>query len=263
MNNRALEAALLLGQAREDNTGVSLPDDLIPATEEEAYAVQSLLHDWQKSEGKGTVCGYKVGCTATHMQEMLGVPNPAFGGILDSNVHSGEASFDLGGFQRAGIECELAVRLSADLPAAGAPYSRADVEAAIGSCMAAIEVVDNRYGDFLSVPATVMMADDFFHTASVLGPEVRDWRGLDLAGIEGRTFINGQLAGSGTGSEVLGHPLEAVVWLANRMTSLGRGLKAGEFISTGTMASVQWIDNAPAEAMISIDGLGDVRARFT
>lgn len=256
------EAARILGRARRGNTGVSLPVELMPAGEDEAYGIQAALHQWQQAEGHGSICGYKIGCTTAVLQEIIGVPNPAFGGVLDVNVHRDCAAFRLKDFQRAGIECEIAFRLCADMPASGAPYGRDQVEAAIGACMAAIEVVDNRYDDFLEVPAPVLIADDFFHHACVLGTEVSDWRRLDLAGAEGRTHIDGRLEGSGLGAEVLGHPLQAVVWIANRMAALGRDLKAGAFILTGSLAPVQWLDSAPVEAVISIDGLGDVRALF-
>lgn len=257
------EAARILGQARLAHTAVSLPAELIPANEDQAYAVQANLHDWQAAEGQGRVGGYKIGCTTAVMQEIVGVPDPVFGGVLDSNVHHDCATFAFKDFQHVGIECEVAVRLCADLPASGGPYGREQVEAAIGACMAAIEVVDNRYGDFLEIPSPVLIADDFFQSACVLGAEVTDWRGLDLAASEGRVYINGSQQGSGLGAEVLGHPLQAVLWIANRMAALGRGLKAGEFILTGSLTPVQWLQSAPAEAVISIDGLGDVRAVFT
>jgi 2-keto-4-pentenoate hydratase len=256
------ETARILGKARCENTAVSIPGDLVPLDEDEAYAVQSLLHKWQETQGFGVVSGYKIGCTTTTMQEIVGVPNPTFGGILETNVSHDHATYAFKKFQKVGIECEIAVRLSADLPASEAPYDRPAVEAAIGSCMAAIEIVDNRYGDFLSTPAPVMVADDFFQAACVLGPEIKEWREIDLAKVEGRTYIDGRFAGCGPGSEVLGHPLEAVVWIANRMADLGRGLKAGEFIMTGSLVAVQWLDHAPCEAVISIDGLGDVQASF-
>ncbi len=260
--NDAQEAASLLGQARLSNSGVSLPENLIPANEDDSYAVQSLVYKWLESQGQGRFRGYKIGCTAAKMQEMLGVPHPAFGCVLENNTFYDEATFRVKDYQRVGVECEIAVEMASDLPASQAPYDYFSVEAAIGPCRAAIEIVDNRYGDFLSTPAVVMMADDFFHSACVLGPEVRGWRDLDLAQVEGRTFIDGRLADCGPGSQVLGHPLETVVWLANRLATLGRELKAGEFILTGTLAGVQWIDSAPADTVISIDGLGDVKAAF-
>ena len=174
-------AAEMLGLARRNKVGVALPGTLIPENEDDAYGVLNALHQWQDMQGEGNVVGYKIGCTTPTMQEIVGVPSPVFGGVLDVNVHHENRAFAFDDFQQVGIECEIAVRLSADLPASGAPYDRADVEAAIGACMAAIEVVDNRYGDFLSLPPQVLIADDFFQSACVLGPEVQDWRALDLA----------------------------------------------------------------------------------
>jgi len=256
------EAANILGRARLGNTGVSLAANLVPVNEDDAYRVQAALHEWQNAQGQGPVRGYKIGCTTAVMQEIVGVPNPCFGGVVESTVHQGSGNFNAKDFQRVGIECEVAVRLSSDLPASETLYDMSQIEAAIGACMAAIEVVDNRYGDFLSLPATVLIADDFFQSACVLGAEVTDWRGLDLAAVEGRVYIDGSQQGSGLGAEVLGHPLQAVLWLANRMSALGRGLKAGEFILTGSLTPVQLLDTAPARAVISIDGLGDVQALF-
>jgi 2-keto-4-pentenoate hydratase len=256
------EAAKILGQARRDKTGVSLAASLVPTSEDEAYGVQAALHAWQLEQGQGAIAGYKIGCTTPVMQEIVGVPSPVFGGVLDSNVYQDEAALPFADFQQVGIECEIAVQLAYDLAASDDPYDREQIEQAIGACRVAIEIVDNRYGDFLSLPAPLLVADDFFQSACVLGPQITDWRGLDLAAVEGRTFVNGKFAGSGPGLEVLGHPLEAVVWIANRLSGLGRGLKAGQFILTGSLVAVQWLD-ATGEAVVSIDGLGDVRATFS
>lgn len=257
------KAAHILGRARRDRAAVSLPVELIPLGEEAAYDLQEALHEWQGEQGQGQISGYKIGCTTEVMQQIVGVPNPVFGGVLDVNVHQGSANFASRNFQHIGIECEIAFRLCADLPARDEPYELPQLEAAIGSCMAAIEVVDNRYGDFLDMPSPVLIADDFFQSACVLGGEITDWRGLDLGTCEGRVYIDGRLQGSGTGADVLGHPLNAAVWLANRMSGLGRDLKAGQFILTGSLTPVQWLDEDPHEAVISIDGLGDVGAVFS
>ena len=259
---RATRAAVHLGELRRSLQPVTFPDDLHPDTEDEAYAVQAALHRWQRDNDQGEIVGYKIGCTTPVMQEILQIDSPAFGGVLDNRIFRDQAAFSFADFHRPGIECEIAIRLATDLTADGAPYTRETVMPAIGACMAAIELVDNRYGDFLSIGAPSMMADDFFQSACIVGTEVTDWHGLDLAAVEGRTFINGKLVGSGPGSDVLGHPLEAVAWLANRFASMGRDLKAGNIIMTGSLTAVQWIDVAPAEAMISIDGLGDVALRL-
>jgi 2-keto-4-pentenoate hydratase len=128
--------------------------------------------------------------------------------------------------------------------------------------MAAMEVVDNRYGDIKTAPVPVMIADDFFQASCVLGPDVTDWRKLDLAAIHGRILFNGRDMGSATGAEVMGHPFEALAWLANRLAKSGRKLAAGEFVLTGSLVPVQWVAEFPTEAVVEIEGLGSVSARF-
>jgi len=251
-------AASWIAAARRDKALVLPPDALRPADEDAAYAVQAALHAVEQAGGKGARIGYKIGCTTPIMQRAVGIDSPAYGGVLARNVFRGRGDFSFGDFHMPGIECEIAVRLERDLPTARAPFTRADIDNAVGACMAAIELVDNRYGDFKVCPAPVLIADDFFQVACVLGAEVSDWRTLDLAAAEGRTFVDGRLCGTGLGADVLGHPFAAVVWLANRLADRGESLKAGEFVLTGSLVSVQWIDKAPCNVAISIDGLGEV-----
>ena len=40
--------------------------------------------------------------------------------------------------------------------------------------------------------------------------------------------------GTGTGERALGDPMNVLLWLANQQSAAGRGLKAGEIVSTGT-----------------------------
>jgi hypothetical protein len=104
-------------------------------------------------------------------------------------------------FLHVGVECEIAVRLARPLPAAGAPYDRAGAAAAVGACMAAIEVVDDRYDDYRTLDTPTLIADDFFNAACVLGEPVEDWQQLDLANVEGRMTIDGSEVGRGRGGE--------------------------------------------------------------
>ena len=50
---------------------------------------------------------------------------------------------------------------------------------------------------------------------------------------------NGEQVATGDGTAVLGDPLVAVAWLANKLISQGRMLNAGDFILTGTMTPPQ------------------------
>ena len=127
--------------------------------------------------------------------------------------------------------------------------------------MASIEVVDDRYADWRTIGTPTLIADDFFNAGVVLGSPVRDWRRLDLAALAGRMLINGVEVGRGVGADILGHPLDALAWLADNMASRGRALKAGEFVTLGSLVATNWVA-AGDEVLIEVEGLGEARATF-
>jgi 2-keto-4-pentenoate hydratase len=259
----ARRAAGIIGQARSESRQVGpLPDDCAPESENDGYIVQSALHQWLAEAGSGTLVGYKIGCTTPVMQEIVGVPHPAYGGVMSTGAHAVTADFASDVLQKPGIECEVAVRISVTTDSGRTDYDRSSIAAHIGACMAAMEIVDNRYGDFLTAGAPLMIADDFFHAACVLGPQVEAWRDLDLAALKGRTIVDGMQVGSGLGAAVMGHPLEAVAWLANALAERGEALYEGQFVLSGSFVAVHWIDAFPAEATIEVGGLGSVSATF-
>ena len=106
-----------------------------------------------------------------------------------------------------------------------------------------------------------LVADDFFGAGAVLGKPVEDWRALDLAALTGRVSVDGEVRDTGQGAAVMGHPLEAVAWFANLKAKRGEIIKAGEFILTGSLTVVQWIEG-PADVAIEIDGIGGVSVGF-
>jgi 2-keto-4-pentenoate hydratase len=256
------EAAELLAKARLCRARFAgLPDGRRPVDEAEAYAIQAALHAKLAAAGRGPLVGYKIGCTTPVMQRFLGIDNPCAGGVLRSGVQRRAGSFRHAEFLRVGVECEIAVALARDLPGAGAPYDGHNVGAAVGACMAAIEVVDDRYENYRALDPLTLVADDFFHAACVLGEPVEDWRGLDLPALAGRMAINGSEVGSGRGGDVLGHPLAALAWLANLCAAHDRPLRAGAFVLLGSVVETRWLE--PGDLVeITIEGLGKASARF-
>jgi 2-oxo-3-hexenedioate decarboxylase/2-keto-4-pentenoate hydratase len=127
--------------------------------------------------------------------------------------------------------------------------------------MASIEVVDDRYRDYPTLGTPTLIADDFFNAGLVLGEPVRAWQGLDLAALAGRMLINGQEVGTGRGGDILGHPLEALAWLATTAGARGMPLRAGEFVTLGSVVATKWI-TAGDKIRVEIDGLGSAGATF-
>ncbi len=247
-----------LGQARLDAGPVPAHGNADPApSEDEGYALQARLAEWFTREGQGAAAGYKIGATTDSMQAYLGVDGPAYGRIMQANIFASGAEIGAGRLYRPGVECELAVRIGRDVPMRPSGWSRGELADHIESLSPAIEVVENRYGDFLSAGFGTLVADDFFHKACVIGDAVKDWRAIGLSQANARTFINGREIAAGDGGQVMGHPLEPLAWLVSKLQAHGRSLKAGDIVLTGSMTPVIWVEAFPAEIRIEIGGLGD------
>ncbi|MBT5194249.1 MAG: sulfate adenylyltransferase [Rhodospirillaceae bacterium] len=232
-----------------------IPADCRPDSLAEAYAVQAAVHTNLTAAGWGSISGHKIGCTTTVMQEYLKIDAPCAGGVFEKSVRLGEGHYDLATMCRPGVECEIAVRLAADLPGRDGGHSHDTVSPAVAAAMASIELVDDRWQDFTVQPMTSLLADEFFGAGCVLGDGVTDWRELDLAAIAGRMTINGNEVGAGVGGDILGHPLNALVWLADLRAARGQSLRAGEFVTLGSLVQTVWIDEGD-EVIAEIDGLG-------
>jgi len=111
--------------------------------------------------------------------------------------------------------------------------------------------------------APTLVADDFFAAGCVLGKAV--WCAPRRRTLASRSraapIVNGKEAGRGTGADVLGHPHNALAWLANHLAEEGKGLHAGQIVLTGSLVKTVWLDAGDSVKM-ELDGLGTVEAKF-
>ncbi len=256
MEDRARAAAEALRKQHESGEVLRPLGDCAPRDLAEAYAVQDAGHALAGAD----IAGWKIALTTPVMQQFVGIDHPLAGAIFRDRVsQSGvvRAAEDLVHF---GVESEIAVRLGADVPARPTPYDRDSIAPFVATCMAAIEVVDDRDCDYGALDAPTLAADNAFNAGCVLGPERGDWGDLDLAALAGRMEINGEVVGEGTGADVLGHPMNALAWLATHLGERGRALRAGDVVLTGSVVTTQWL-RAGDEMATEIEGLG--RASLT
>ena len=257
-----LAAAQIISANRRNRARLrSLPAEIAPQSETEGYRVQRAVHDLLLPSA-GALVGYKIGCTSAVMQQYLNIPHPCGGGVFAKGVHDSGASLQLRDYVRVGIECEIAVRLGLDLPPAQAPFTAETVARAIEAYHPAIEIVDERYADWASLGAPTLIADDFFAAGCVLGKPVARSGAPDLSSVVGSAMVNGVEAGRGSGADVLGHPHNPLVWLANHLAEEGRGLRAGQIVLTGSLVKTMWLD-AGATVTMDLSGLGAAEVRFT
>ena len=121
---------------------------------------------------------------------------------------------------------------------AKAPFDAAAIEAATAAILSAIEIVGTVFRPFNKAPPLCLVADNAVHGHWVHGAEVTDWSGVDL--MEGPVTLSfdGQVKATGKGSNVDGGPFGATAGLANDLAAIGHGLKAGDYITTGTVTPI-------------------------
>jgi len=150
-------------------------------------------------------------------------------------VHSDGAGLDTAGLVAPRVEAEVAFRLAR--PLAGEDVTREAAMEAVEAVAPALEVVDSRVADWkLTLPDTV--SDNASSGLAVVGA-FRPVGSLDLAALE-VTITDRRADGSeeverGRGDAVLGHPAEALAWLARALAPFGEGMAAGEVVIPGAM----------------------------
>ena len=134
---------------------------------------------------------------------------------------------------------------------------------AVDAVAGAIEIVGSRFVGGLAGKGPLLTAADFgANIALVIGPWNTDLHDIKLAAHAVEVFIDGDLREQGTGARALGNPFNVLKWLANNQSETGKGLKAGEIISTGTCTGL--LDVLPGNMVIAEFGsLGSVKIQFT
>src|SRR6185312_9738231 len=260
-------AADLLADLRQRRNGRSppieeIPESIRPATLEEGYAVQEAARALIAARGRGAAVGWKIGSTSPPMQAALGIPFPCAGTLYAGTVHRNHAAIDRRDYSKPGLECEIAVRLGADLPAKAGGHTRASVLPAVAAVMTSVEIVEWRFTDFKRAGVPSLVADDFFSSGCVLGPEQPPETLAGEADIPGRFTVDGAVVSSGSARDILGHPLNSLAWLADHRAALGTPLRAGEIVTLGSIVAALRPER-PALVEASFDGLGAVTVAVT
>lgn len=208
-----------------------LPDSLRPGDDAAGYRVQRAL-----DELLGTPVGWKIGATGEPAQKLLGVPGPIYGRLFESFLVADGGVLPALPATMLIAEAEFAFRLGRDLPVERAPFSRADVLAAVAALVPAIEVPDSRFSNFRTVGPHQLIADAACARFIVLGAPCTDWDPDALAGHSVLISVNGLEVARGSGGSVLGNPCTALVWLANELAATGLALRAGDIVLSGSCA---------------------------
>jgi 2-keto-4-pentenoate hydratase len=260
----ATQAAALLWQHRRAGTKLmALPAGLRPADAQAGHAIHAKL----PVVAGDAVVGWKIAATSTAGQAHIGVAGPLAGCLLAASVAADGASFSLTGNGMRVAEPEFVFRFGTDLLPRHQPYTVDAVLAAVATLHTGIEVPDSRFADFVTAGEAQLLADDACAHQFVLGPATAaGWRALDLSrhAVQATVANAGapRLVRDGIGAAVLGDPRLALAWLVNDLCQRGQGLRAGQFVTTGTCMPPLAI--LPGDRVVADFGvLGCVQAGFS
>jgi 2-keto-4-pentenoate hydratase len=157
------------------------------------------------------------------------------------------------------VEVEVAFVLGETLPGVGCTED--DVLRATEYVAPAIELIDSRIADW-NIRIADTIADNASSAGFVLGPERVSPGDVDLRAIEAVLMRNGEKVAEGRSDAVLGNPVTAVAWLADKVAGFGVTLEAGHVILPGSVHRA--IDVHPGDAFVAdFEGFGSVSLNFT
>ncbi|MBI3666695.1 MAG: fumarylacetoacetate hydrolase family protein [Acidobacteria bacterium] len=172
--------------------------------------------------------GKKIGAVERRWRSHAQALEPGWGHILDSTLLVDGTALPASHLIQPRVEAEFAFLLARDL--AGPGVTAAHALASTAGVCAAFEVIDSRFRPKAPTKEDAT-ADNAFHAYAVVGAQLVAPLDLDLAAFAVRLEINGEAKGTGSGANILGNPVHALVALANVVP-----LHGGEIILTGSVA---------------------------
>lgn len=252
------EIASLLYEAYRSGNPLSPLREKYELTLSDAYRVQNAVTERRRSV-EGPRVGYKVGFTSEAIQDELDIDEPAYGRLLADTLGS-DGRIDLEPLVEPKVEAELAIRLEEPLTE---PVTTAEILTATEAVVPVIEIVDSRIDDW-DVTAAEAIADNALSARVVCGDRIRDPLSLDASlALEGvRVRKNGVQEATGVGADVLGHPCNAVRWLARSLRDRDDRLEAGDIVLTGSV--IPLVPLAPGDFIeVQFATFGTVTVRGT
>jgi 2-keto-4-pentenoate hydratase len=220
----------------------------------DAYRVGLAVRDIKLANGR-TVKGHKIGLTSKAMRDMFSATEPDYGFIFDNWFQLEGSKVQRSKMNRPLVEVELAFVMGKELK--GPSINAADVIRATDFILPALEIVDGRYKG----RGNNMLVDSVSDAATcgfvVLGGNPVKLTDVDVRRLSASLSINGAVMESGSAAAVMGNPINAVVWLANKLHEFGVSMQPGDVILSGSF--VRAIPFEAGDTIVALyDQLGEV-----
>lgn len=235
MDAKVERLATALAKAWVDGTRIPLPiASEAPSSRAESYAVQDRMAELIGDP----VAGWKVGATVEAVQRLEGHDGPIPGRLFVPRVFHGPATTVPGAiFGGYKVECEFAFSFTEDLPVRHRPYRPQEI-AELLLFHLAIELAGTRYAPDTGgrAPRTLdTVADNGSGGGFLFGPAIRDWRDIAFVTLPLEARIDDGEAIQVYTGEYRRDPLEVTAETVNDLCARGIELRAGDYLSTGSL----------------------------
>jgi len=227
------------------------------ATVEDSYAIQGVWRDKNIAAGRRLV-GRKIGLTSKAMQAATGITEPDYGVMFEDTVYSSGAEIPVESFSNVRIEVELAFVLRE--PLEGPDCTLEQALAAIDYAVPALEVL-NSHIELEGRTIVDTISDNAAYGGMVLGDVRKRPDEIDLRWVPALLYRNGEITETGVAAGVLDHPATGVAWLANKFSSHGARLEAGEIILAGSFTRPMWVQRGD-QVLCDYGPMGKITCRF-
>lgn len=221
----------------------------------DAYRISQAVTDLKLAAGR-QVKGHKIGLTSKAMRSLTGATEPDYGTLFDDWFVLEGSTVPRSRMNRPLVEVEISFVLKE--PLRGPGVNAADVIRATDFILPSIEIVDLRQGP---ARGTNTLVDSISDAAAcglvVLGGRPAKLTDLDIRRVGASLAINGTIEESGVASAVMGNPINAVAWLANKLHEYGVTPQPGHVILSGSF--IKAIPFKPGDSVVALfDQLGEV-----
>lgn len=226
-------------------------------TMEDAYAIQKAGLQLRLNDG-ATVVGRKIGLTSRGMMKMLHCDTPDYGYLLNTMLVCEGQNCVRDKMHLPIIEGELAFIMGEDLKGPG--LTTADILNATAWIVPCFEVCDSRYHDW-KVTVKDTISDNAGACRFMVGSCPKRVAEVNLKCVGMMIEKNSVFVSSAAAAEVMGSPLNSMMWLANKLSEYEDGLCKGDIVLSGAFMSALPCEKGDSFCL-TVDGFPSLSIKF-
>ncbi len=200
---------------------------------DKAYAVQDLISQKQIASGKSQI-GWKIALTNSVAQQRFSMTEPVFAPLFSTMQKGLESPVAHPNPLAVHVEGELAFVFGQDCP----PDCVTPVQLVhyLSDIKLGFEFASRRIQQSFNI--VDLIADNAAGYCFVLSKRSLDPKQFDFSHCTMKMIKSDNVVSRGTAADVLGNPLNSVLWLVKKLAVFGKTIRAGDVVLSGSMCII-------------------------